>query len=410
VLAALLGTLAAPLSAQSDSGFAAWGRRQIVPVAAGRLPRALDALIDSARLIGVGESVHEVEQFVAFRAELLKDLVRRHRVTAVIVESGLPEALAVDDYVHGRTASVDYATALGGDYGQLEAVRDVVEWLRAWNAGEGRRRPVSFYGADVSIGDGRSMLPALDRLRAAARDDATLLALVDSIAPLGTRLSASWWNGAVRNYAALPADARARLTELAERLVERAGRWSQGGADERAWVERFALLVRQDELMLRRGPLSPESPRDVAMAENARWLVDRLPNGERAVVWAHNAHVQRVLITGPAVPAGAFYSMGARLARDLGDGYVAIGTAYGGPSVDSASAPSPGSVDAALGELRRGPFLLRLRGARPGGPTAEWLARERLMRFQVGHLRVPLASAFDVVVYFDRADPAAKLR
>jgi erythromycin esterase len=411
LLATMLGTLAAPVSAQSDSGFAAWGRRQIVPIAAGRPLRALDSLVDAARLVGVGESVHEVEQFVAFRAELLKDLVRRHRVTAVIVESGLPEALAVDDYVHGRTSSVDYATALGGDYGQLKAVRDVVEWLRAWNAGEGRRRPVSFYGADVSIGDGRSMLPALERLRAAAGGgDATLLALVDSITPLAARVSASWWNGALRNYAALPPDARERLTALAERLVDRAGRWSLGTADERACVERFAVLVRQDEVMLRRGPLSPESPRDVAMADNARWLVDRLPNGERAVVWAHNAHVQRVLITGPAVPAGAFYSMGARLARDLGDGYVAIGTAYGGPSADSASAPAPGSVDAALGEVGRGPFLLRLRGARPDGPAAAWLAGERLMRFQVGHLRVPLASAFDAVVYFDRADPAAKIR
>jgi erythromycin esterase-like protein len=102
--------------------------------------------------------------------------------------------------------------------------------------------------------------------------------------------------------------------------------------------------------------------------------------------------------------------MGARLARDLGDGYVAIGTAYGGPSADSASAPAPGSVDAALGEVGRGPFLLRLRGARPDDPAAAWLAGERLMRFQVGHLRVPLASAFDAVVYFDRADPAAKIR
>ena len=255
------------------------------------------------------------------------------------------------------------------------------------------------------------MFPALERLRAAAGGgDAALLALVDSITPLAERLSANRWTGALRNYAALPPDARAHLTDLAERLVDRAGRWSQGTGNERAWVERFALLVRQDEVMLRRGPLSPESPRDVAMADNARWLVDRLPNGERAVVSAHNAHVQRVLITGPAVPPGAFYSMGARLARDLGDGYVAIGTAYGGPSVDSGSAPAPGSVDAALGGVGRGPFLLRLRGARPAEPTATWLARERLMRFQVGHLRVPLASAFDAVVYFDRAEPAVRIR
>src|ERR1700749_435694 len=95
------------------------------------------------------------------------------------------------------------------------------------------------------------------------------------------------------------------------------------------WLERFALLVQQDESMLRRGPLALESPRDLAMAANVRWIVDRLPNGERAMVWAHNAHVQREQITGPAFP-GVFASMGSRLAKDFGTSYVSIGMAYGG--------------------------------------------------------------------------------
>jgi erythromycin esterase-like protein len=142
------------------------------------------------------------------------------------------------------------------------------------------------------------------------------------------------------------------------------------------------------------------------MAANTRWIVDALPDGERAVLWAHNAHVQRVAIKGGPLPPGSFTSMGYRLGRQMGQSYFAVGTAYGGPSVDSAGAPRPGSVDAALAGIGPAPYLLPLRSSSRGGQVATWLQAERPMRFQVGHLLLPLAAAFDAVVYFDRLSPA----
>src|SRR4051812_12129250 len=88
--------------AQSDSAITAWVARHAVPIdSAGAALRSLDRTITQARLIGVGESVHGMQEFTSFRIALLQDLVRRHRVTALILESGLPEATAVDDDVHG---------------------------------------------------------------------------------------------------------------------------------------------------------------------------------------------------------------------------------------------------------------------------------------------------------------------
>src|SRR6185436_636909 len=97
--------------------------------------RTLDPLIRDARLIGVGESVHDIHEFFDFRQKLLQDLVRRHRVTALVLESGLPEAMALDDYVRGKTATVDYNAVLPGGYGSLEDIRITMEWIRAWNVG-----------------------------------------------------------------------------------------------------------------------------------------------------------------------------------------------------------------------------------------------------------------------------------
>jgi erythromycin esterase len=357
----------------------------------------------------VGESVHNVQEFMEFRFELLKDLVQHHRVTAVIVESGMPEAMAVNDYVQGRTDTVNFETALGPDYNEAQVVRGALRWLRDWNLGPGRAHPVAFYGADMSIGDGRSMIPALDRLLAVVDHDRQISAVADSIRPIASRLSAGWWNGAVQNYRTLPPDAKTRIAELAPRLVSEARRWSDRARNQDGWAVRFALIVQQIEVMLRNGPFSAEAPRDAAMAANTKWLTDRLPAGERAVFWAHNAHVQRTLIKGSPMPIGPLPSMGYRLGLQFGKAYVAIGTAYGGASMDSAAMPIAGSVDATLATLRReAPFAVSLREAPQTGDLAAWLQRERPMRFQVGHLQVALGAAFDLVVYFDSARPIVK--
>lgn len=352
--------------------------------------RTLDPMIRDARLIGVGESVHDVHEFFDFRLQLLQDLVRRHRVTALVLESGMPEAMALDDYVRGKTSNVNYDAVLPGGYGSLEDIRRTMEWVRAWNLGEGKRHPVGVYGADFPNRSG-SMLPALDKLQELSAGDAEIRASIDAIRPVATQIHAGWWRGASQKYDPLPAETKAALTANVNRLVERV---KQDG-----WAKRIARVIQQHELMLRLGAFHPTAPRDEAMAENTLWILARLPKGERAVYWAHNAHVQHAPVKGPPLPAGAWTGAGTHFAKALGKRYVAIGTAYGGAAIDNASEPESGSVDAELAKLAPGPFLLPLRG----GTRAAWMNEERMMRFQTGYLIVPLGSAFDAVAYFDRA-------
>ncbi|HEV7919611.1 MAG TPA: erythromycin esterase family protein [Thermoanaerobaculia bacterium] len=382
--------LAAPLAAQSDAAFTAWARTHAVPIGSFR---ALDRRVAEARLIGVGESVHEVQPFLAFRLQLLQDLVRRHRVTALVLESGLPEAMALEDYLRGRTATVDFDAALPGGYGSLAEIRRTMQWLREWNLGPGRGHPVAVYGADLP-GRAGSMVPALDRLQEL---DPGVTGEIDAIRPLAVRLSGGYWRAASQKYDALSADEKAALTRGVKLLVEHV----QGGE----WARRVALVIQQNETMLRLGAFAPDAPRDQAMADNTLWVLGRLRAGERAVYWAHNAHVQKVLITGSSLPPGRFPGAGTRFAAALGRRYCAIATAYGGPSMDDKTAATPGSVDAALESVGTGPFLLPLRRS---AAVASWLAEERPMRFQAGYLTLPLGAAFDAVAYFDRATPASR--
>jgi erythromycin esterase len=400
--------LAGSPAPEAEGPFVSWARSRAVAIEpSGGAFRALDEQVEASRLIGVGESVHEVQTFLTFRLQLLQDLVRRHRVTALVLESGLPEARALDDYVRGRSPTVDFDRALPGGLGALVEVRRTMEWLREWNLGAGREHPVAVYGADVPASEG-SMLPALDALEELTAGDAAVKAAIDAVRPLAVRVTGRWWRAAAEKYEALPADERAAFTSDVSALVERVQAFSHDDRERVEWARRLALVALQNETMLRLGPFWPTAPRDRAMAENTFWVLGRLKPGERAVYWAHNAHVQRVPIHGPPLPPGSFAGAGSRFAAVLGTGYLAIATAYGGPSLDEKAAPVGGSVDAALQTVATHPFLLPLRDGSLPSAVSSWLAEERPMRFQVQHLVLPLGPAFDAVAYFDRVAPASR--
>ena len=193
---ALPFAFSSPVLAAPEDDFVAWARQRLRPIdASGAAFRALDPRIREARLIGMGESVHETEPFLSFRVQFLKDLIRRERVTALAFESGLAEAVALDAYVQGRAATIDLPAALPGGFAHLRGIREFIEWLRAWNQGEGRKRPVHVYGADVP-GRQASMLPGLDRLEELTSGHAEIKARIDAVRPLAVKVAAPWWRPA----------------------------------------------------------------------------------------------------------------------------------------------------------------------------------------------------------------------
>ncbi len=153
----LLLLLPARATAQSDSAFVAWARHRAVPIdSAGRAFAVLDPALGTARLVGVGESKHGIHQFLDVRFQFLRSLVRRHRVTVLLLESGLPEAMALDAWLTGRADSIRFDRAISYGFGTFDEVRHAMVWLRAWNQGPGRRHPVRAYGVDLANSAGRA--------------------------------------------------------------------------------------------------------------------------------------------------------------------------------------------------------------------------------------------------------------
>ncbi|HEY0807697.1 MAG TPA: erythromycin esterase family protein, partial [Pseudonocardiaceae bacterium] len=127
------------------------GRQLDDPASLGRaLDELLAARTEPPTLLALGEPTHGIEAFPLLRNELLGHLVERG-YRSIVLETDFFAASVVDDYASGATAEVDtvLATGFSHGFGAVPGNRELVEWLRAHNAGRTPQDRVRFYGFDA---------------------------------------------------------------------------------------------------------------------------------------------------------------------------------------------------------------------------------------------------------------------
>jgi erythromycin esterase len=285
-------------------------------------------------------------------------------------------------------------------------VLDLIEWMRAYNAsGAGR---MEFWGFDL-----QTPTVAMDSVRAfVGRADPAFLPAVDSAyegvrAMLQERQQgrtpppdalARWYDGASRVRQYLEANQR---------------RYAAPGRDtmEVAWALQYARIVEQGALSQRNG--SGILSRDSSMAVNVGWMLQHLPPSTKAVLWAHNFHVQRATgwmggnldaVYGPALRTVGFA---------FGDGdYTAMGPR--GLTSYPAEPPPLGSVEAVLRATGLPRLALDLRAAK-ASPDGAWLAARHDFRGigavaqERAFVPTPVAERYDLLIYLDHTTPTQLL-
>src|SRR5437763_9635138 len=86
-----------------------------------------------------------------WRTRLLQPLVQSHAYSAIAIESSFPRAHLVNEYLAGRgPASYEAVqdTGFSHGFGRLNANRELVEWMRRYNADPSHRVQLQFYGFD----------------------------------------------------------------------------------------------------------------------------------------------------------------------------------------------------------------------------------------------------------------------
>lgn len=360
-----------------------WIRREAISFSAdsaessnASIDKVIASLGDEVTLLGFGEALHGGEEILILRNRLFQRLVEKHGYSAIAIESSFPKARLVNEYISGRgPASYEEVkeAGFGHAFGLLEANRELVEWMRRYNADPSHRIKLAFYGFDIPTGAMGIASPmqvlqfAVDYL--ASVDSASGQTRRDRIHTL-LGDNARWENPAVymdpTKSIALSPDATALrietedlMTELRTRgpeLAAKSGRQQYEEALHHAEVARQLLNfhVAMAERKAGESPARVLGVRDALMADNLAYIAERERGRGKVLVFAHNSHLQR----GKAVWPGQKYwgtedpcewwPAGSHLGERFGPRYAVIGTAVGVSDSNGIGSPEAGTLEARL--------------------------------------------------------------
>jgi erythromycin esterase len=376
----------------------------------------LRAIIGNARVISLGEATHGTREFFQLKHRLISYCVAELGVTMIGFEAEYGATLAVNDYVlTGKGNAADVVSGMRFWTWRTEEVVALVEWVRAWNLAHERK--VKFYGFDMQS----SAAAAVHMLTYLARVAPDLGGASERIlAPLVSEVT-------LGDFSNLPTSMQEGMFTQIKSVIE-------AFTTERThWVRHSSeiewSLARQSAVLLdqyARSQLLKDGHeifafRDRSMASNVRTLLDTEGPGAKAVLWAHNGHVQRSRYF-------EYANMGSFLNAEFGKDVAIVGFAFNqgdfqaitygkGTLEKQVVGPAPsGFLDAALAETGIPLFALDLTHVPAHEPVAQWMASKPLQR-TIGALftaeeekEYALAADprdnFDVLVFVERTTMA----
>lgn len=369
----------------------------------------LSDMVGDARIVALGEATHGTAEFFNMKHRITRYLVEHHGFTVFGIEAAMAEAERLNDYVRGGEG--DAAELITGMYfwtWRTEEVLAMVEWMRAHNAAGGH---IEFRGFDVQH-PGLPMKNALDFIGEHAPDLAMRAAVayaemrgIAKSNPYGPKARDAVSDRLQGEIDAVYETWKSRRDDLVGDLP----------AAEVDWAIQNARLVAQYGAMLRGG----SGGRDLAMADNADWLLEQAGPEGRVVLWAHNGHVSRAGWSGVR-------SQGHHLAARHGDDLVVFGFTFDegeytamkkgeGLGTWGTGPTTEGSVEWAFRKTGLPRLMLDLRVAQPGSPDSGWVFEDVDYRSigaaakDDGFTNGVLAEHFDVVIHFAQTRPSVLL-
>jgi erythromycin esterase len=416
----------------ADSETASWLRAQALPLDAVEpydgddfsdlLP--LRDLIGDARIVALGEATHGTREFFTMKHRLVQFLVEEMGFNLFAIEDNWTEAEFVNRYVLYGEGDAETAMESGINYWtwRTEEVLDMVVWMREHNQTPGDSPLVSFHGFDMNKGQTLAMD---DIVRFFQDTDPTYAVEAKANFECFYDEEVNYWYA---DLSAAEKDAcRAGLQAVMDRLVVNQEDYVAAATlDAYQVAAQSARVVLQAEDVFREQYRWPD-PRDVYMAENARWLLEQSGPQAKIVLWAHNAHVT----SGNPEEGEGYFGMGYYLRQAYGDDLVVIGFAFGDgqvTAVDSAGnltaqyvpPPPPETLEGYARQTGLPALVLNLRGLDLSQPGAAWLTEPVLLR-SIGSMYDPtvpdqwfyehdLPAAFDALIYIDQTWATRLLR
>jgi len=334
---------------------------------------AVDTVIaslgDSVELLGFGEALHGAEEILELRNRLFKRLVEAHGFSAIAIESSFPRAHITNEFVAGRgpTSYEDVKdTGFGQDFGQLEANRDLVEWMRTYNADPAHPVKLRFYGLDIPTGtigiaSPRQVLYFILDYLALIDDDSNQEQRKRIEDLLGN--DSDWENPAAHTDStksvggsqaamALRIETEDLISELEARRPELIGKTDRDSFMESLQHGKVARgLLNFHASMARRNAGYAErlGIRDMLQADNLAYAVARERGRGKVLAFAHSSHLKRGTAEWQLGPETVtWWTAGSQLHEMFGERYAVIGTGIGVSEDNGIREPEAGTLEARL--------------------------------------------------------------
>ncbi len=358
---------------------------------------AVDAVIGSAPVVGLGESIHASGGYYAFKLRMIQHLVRDRGFRVLAIETPRTPARKLDEYIQDCRGKDLRASVAGAVFTVFtdDNFASMMGWLCAWNVGHPTDR-VRIFGFDVQQ-------PHLDY--PVVRQFLQTYAWADSASLL-------WGLGSCKlDQDETPYSTQAYQACLAgldrlEAYLAYYRSWFVGavGATQMRLLDLAVLGLRSNQgemfYFTSNVPLS-YTARDVAMTRVFLTLRQLYFPTQRAIVWAHNFHLAADFrgVQQPQRTGAITFGQGLRDA--LGRSYVALGfvgrrveISWPGQAPNTpTAAPLPGSLTARLAAFGRRWLFADTRSATVGTAAQALLGPND----PVG----VVSRMFDGIVYFD---------
>ncbi|APE34547.1 erythromycin esterase [Nocardia mangyaensis] len=320
-----------------------------------------DFVPSSCGLLALGEPTHREPGFASVRNELFADLVAAG-FRSIALESDRVAALVVEDYVRVGIGSLDEAmhTGFSHGFGDLEANRQLVAWMRAHNEQVPPEDRVAFHGFDgametMSVPSPRPYLECardyldldLDVTDLVGEDEqwSRTEAVLDPAVSIGDTVQA-------HQLRAIADDLLGTLyTRAPERIAATSHAEWRRAATHLTTAQGLLRYHRQAAQRLedadRWGRLS--ATRDALMAQNLLDIRTEEARRGPTLVFAHNLHLRRNTSHMRMGPMDLTWSgAGEIVGTLLGDQYTVILGSLGNSPTIGLGDPDPGTYEHAL--------------------------------------------------------------
>ncbi len=395
----------------------------------------LKQIVGNATIVGLGEQTHGTHEFFTMKRRILEFLVTHMGFTTFALENGWDESRQIDRYV--LTGQGNLSDLLHADLyptWRVQEFRDLIEWIRAYDADPAHPTKVHFAGIDCANISQAAFDEVVAYVRGVDPQQAGLIqALYTDIRPTNpTPVFAE-------NFSALPQTIKEQQRDNAQKvyLFLQA---HQAAYESQSSKEAFALALQSAHVILQytkyvtllapsHTPFSSSGLgyiyRDTCMAENVAWLHEHAGGSARMVLSAHNIHIAN---TTPV--AGLHeHNLGGLLRQHYQQQYLTIGTSFfqgsfnaltqqNGLTSYTVGPPLVGSYDSVLGSVGLPLYLLDIRHT-PAGAVTNWVQGPAKLRiisqvFDPAHEaddygQGSLQQWFDVIIHFQKTTASRPL-